>query len=185
MPIEKSDLSVQARAGYYTSNLFMRGVIGAALALPYHVRVPAMGWLASRVLAPLVGFRKRIRSNLQLARPDLGVDEVERLCRAVPDNAGRMIIEYYSTKPFTARAARATTSGPGWDAVDEARAKGQPVIICTAHFGNYEAIRVTLKERGHEMGVLYRRMANPYFNEHYVRKLAALGEPTFEQGGAG
>jgi len=185
MPAEKSDLTTSARAKYYVSNLFLRGLIGLARLLPYRWRIPAMGWLVSRVLAPLAGFRSRIRDNLKLVRPDLSQAEVEQLCLDVPDNAGRMVMEYYSTKPFMARCDAATASGPGIEALEKARAEGRAVIIVTAHFGNYEAVRGYLRATGHEMGVLYRRMANPYFNEHYVRSLAALGRPTFEQGRRG
>ncbi len=35
------------------------------------------------------------------------------------------------------------------------------------------------------MGALYRRMANPFFNEHYVRMIRSVGTPMFEQGRRG
>jgi KDO2-lipid IV(A) lauroyltransferase len=35
------------------------------------------------------------------------------------------------------------------------------------------------------MGALYRRMANPYFNEHYVKSFEQTGKPMFEQGRRG
>ena len=53
MPAEKSDLGSAARARYYAANIVLRGLIGASRLLPYGWRVPAMGWLAARVLAPL------------------------------------------------------------------------------------------------------------------------------------
>jgi Kdo2-lipid IVA lauroyltransferase/acyltransferase len=55
----------------------------------------------------------------------------------------------------------------------------------TGHFGNYDAGRASLIARGHPMGALYRRMANPYFNEHYVRTISTIGTPMFEQGRRG
>jgi len=185
MPVDTSQLSRGARAGYFASNLFLRGLIGAARLLPYRLRIPMMGWLVSRVLAPLAGFRKRIRDNLALVRPDLSPTEVERICREVPDNAGRVAMEYYSPRPFLARCRRATASGPGIAAFEEARRQGRPVVFVTAHFGNYEAVRAWLRANGHELGGLYRRMANPYFNQHYVASMEALGKPMFEQGRRG
>lgn len=185
MPAKDTDLSFYDKAGYFTSNLLLRGLIGTAQLMPYRIRIPTMGWLVSRVMAPLAGYRKRIRNNLKLARPDLDEDAVAQLVRDVPDNAGRMVMEYYSTRPFVERAKTAPVTGPGAAALEEARSQGRPVIVVTAHFGNYEAVRAAVRSRGHEIGVLYRRMANPYFNEHYVRKLAALGEPCFEQGRRG
>lgn len=185
MPADPSQLPLATRVGYFTGNLFLRGLIGLARLVPYRWRIPAMGWIVSRILAPLAGFDKRVRDNLQLACPDLPAAEVKRLCRAVPDNAGRTVIEHYAGRPFEERAQAATISGPGFAALEQARATGRPVILMTGHFGNYDAIRTKLKPLGYIMGVLYRRMANPYFNEHYVRTISAIGTPMFEQGRRG
>lgn len=185
MPADPSNLSLAARVGYFTGNLFLRGLIGLAGLVPYRWRVPAMGWIVSRILAPLAGFDKRVRDNLHLACPDLPETEVKRLCRAVPDNAGRTVIEQYAGRPFDERARAAAITGPGLAALEEARANDRPVILMTGHFGNYDAIRTSLRARNHIMGVLYRRMANPYFNDHYVRTISAIGTPMFEQGRRG
>lgn len=185
MPADPSQLSYARRAGYFASNLFLRGLIGVIGLIPYRWRVPFMGWLASRVLAPLAGFDKRVRDNLRLVCPDMPEAEVDRLCREVPDNVGRSIIELYSGRPFIERASKARLTGPGIPQFEKARAEGRPVLFMTGHIGNYDAGRVVLKERGHPMGALYRRMANPYFNAHYVRRLEAIGTPMFEQGRKG
>ncbi|MDK3074142.1 lysophospholipid acyltransferase family protein [Sedimentitalea sp. JM2-8] len=185
MPADFSDLSRLDRAKYFAANLFLRGLIGLIGLIPYHRRIPAMGWLVSRVMAPLAGFDRRVRDNLQLARPDLADAEVRRLCKAVPDNAGRTLIELYAGRDFIDRARAAPVSGPGLSALERAREEGRPVILMTGHFGNYDAARANLIGRGHKMGALYRRMANPYFNEHYVRTISSIGTPMFEQGRRG
>ncbi len=185
MPAVKTDLSLGARVGYYLSNLILRGLILLAGLLPYRWRVPMMGWLAARVLAPLAGFHKRIRDNLALACPNLPEAEVARLCLAVPDNAGRTAMEYYSTRAYLARCAAADRAGPGFAAFEAAQKQGRAVIFVSGHFGNYDAVRGYLTSRGYAPGVLYRRMANPYFNDHYAAALAALGGPIFEQGRRG
>lgn len=184
MPADPSQLSPTQRAGYYASNLAMRGVIGGFKLLPYARRIPAMGATASR-LGRLAGFDKRVRDNLALACPDLPEDEVARLCRAVPDNAGRYMMEIYSGPEFVARARNAPVTGPGLAALEEARTQGRPTVIVTGHFGNYDAIRANLVGRGFDLGALYRRMANPYFNEHYVRAMHSVGGKLFEQGRRG
>ena len=184
MPIDPSDLSRMSRAKYMASNLFLRGVISGLGLIPYRWRVPAMGRLVSAV-APIVGFNKRVRNNLKLTRPDLSEAEVARLCREVSNNAGRTLIELYAGQPFLDRAHAAPISGPGLAALEAARADGRPVILVTGHFGNYDAARSNLIGRGHKMGALYRRMANPYFNDHYVRTIERIGKPMFEQGRRG
>ncbi len=179
------DLSRGMRFKYFLTNAALRTMFGAVLLLPYRRRVPIMGWLAARLVAPLAGWRKRIRDNLALAWPDLPPDEVRRLTRTVPENVGRTLIELYSGEEFVARARTARVEGAGLAALEAARAEKRPVILVTAHFGNYDAARAALIARGHRMGALYRPMRNPYFNAHYVRTISAIGTPMFEQGRRG
>ncbi|TDK51274.1 lysophospholipid acyltransferase family protein [Antarcticimicrobium luteum] len=184
MPADPSSLSLADRAGYFASNLALRGLIGLFRAIPYRWRIPAMGWLVSRLGRP-AGLSRRVRDNLNLVCPELPEAEVRRLCRAVPDNAGRTLMELYSGPEFIERARRAPVTGPGLAALEAARAEGRAVVLITGHFGNYDAARANLIARGHQMGALYRRMANPYFNAHYVRTISAIGTPMFEQGRRG
>lgn len=168
------------------SSALFRLLVGAFLLLPYHRRVPAMGWVFAHLLAPVAGWRKRIRDNLALARPDLPAQEIRRLTRAVPGNAGRALIEIYSGAEFTARIrAGAPLSGPGLPALEQAQALGQPVILACAHFGNYDAMRAALAGRGWQVGALYRPMNNRAFNRHYVPAIEAIAQPLFPRGRAG
>ena len=185
MPVEKSELSRTELRKYYITGLFMKGVIGTLRLLPYEARLATMGAIA-RGLSPLIGFTKRVRSNLKLTRPDLSEAEVNRICSAVPDNAGRAIMEHFSPEGFTERQRTAKVSGSGVAAFDTAVAEGRPIMMITAHFGHYLAARIALQERsGKPIGCLYRRMANPYFNDMYVEAFHKTGSPMFEQGRRG
>ncbi|MCG7628428.1 lysophospholipid acyltransferase family protein [Epibacterium sp. MM17-32] len=184
MPVDSSELTFSQRAKYFAINLALRGLIGGLKLIPYRRRVPAMGWVL-RKLAPLIGFHKRVRRNLAYTRPDLPASEVESLCHQVADNVGRTLAELYAGAPFWARAKSAPLTGPGVATLEAARAAGRPVVLVTGHFGNYDAARSKLVQMGFNMGSLYRRMANPYFNDHYVKAISATGKPMFEQGKRG
>ena len=173
------------RVSQYITNLFLRGLIGLALSLPYATRVRLMGWLVQNIVSPLAGYPKRIRANLAHVLPDLNDQDVAQLCKDVPNNAGRTLIELYSGEDFVARATQSKITGPGYTALERARAEGRPVILVTGHFGNYDVSRAALIAKGHNMGALYRRMSNPYFNEHYVKSISTIGTPMFEQGRKG
>ncbi|VAV88882.1 Lipid A biosynthesis lauroyl acyltransferase [hydrothermal vent metagenome] len=153
--------------------------------LPYKWRLPFLGWLTARVISPLAGYTKRIRANLAHVLPDLPESDIQNLIRRVPDNAGRNMAELFSTAQFTARARRAPINGPGLKALHAARAKGRPVIIVSAHFGSFNAVRVALINQGFDMAVFYRPMHNATFNAPYTKAMAALSEPMFKQGRAG
>lgn len=161
-------------------------LMGLARVLPYERRVAAMGWFFAHVLGPLAGWRRRIRDNLAKARPDLTDAEVRRLCRAVPDNAGRSLAEIYSGTEFIGRIhADDPLTGPGLPALEQAAAAGRPVILAVAHFGNYDAMRAALTGRGWPVGALYRPMNNEAFNRHYIPAMRAIAEPMFPRGRSG
>ncbi|PTX55428.1 KDO2-lipid IV(A) lauroyltransferase [Litoreibacter ponti] len=169
----------------FIANLAIRGIIGLALAVPYRARVPMAGWIVSRIVAPVAGYSKRVRENLAYVLPDLPASEVERLVRAVPDNAGRTLIEIYSGRGFTDRFKHAPLTGDGVAALREAHKAGRPVVLVTGHFGNYDAPRAALIAAGFNVGALYREMNNGFFNPHYVAAISKIGEPVFPRGRKG
>lgn len=165
----------------YIQNLAIKTVIGVALALPYRRRVVFMGWVMAQVVAPLAGWRKRIRDNLALIMPDLSAQEVERLVRTVPDNFGRSLIEIYSGDAFKNRVKDIEFQGEGVAALATAHEQKRPVILITGHFGNYDAPRAALIARGYPVGGLYNPMSNAFFNDQYVAAISGLGTPVFER----
>ena len=168
------------------ANAAFLALMGLARALPYPRRIATMGWFFAHVLGPLAGWRKRIRANLAMARPDLTPAERRRLERAVPENAGRSLAEIYSGAEFTDRIhASDPLAGPGLPALEQAAQAGRPVILAVAHFGNYDAMRAALAGRGWPVGALYRPMNNEAFNRHYIPAMRAIAEPMFPRGRAG
>ncbi len=184
MPVPFADLKPRQRVQYYLSNLVIRTLVSGLALVPYRRRVPLMGAVV-RKLGPVVGYHKRIRTNLALTHPAMSGTEVDQMCHQVCDNIGRSFAELFAGKPFWDRANSATLSGPGLLALERARAEGRPVVLVTAHFGNYDAARSKLTQMGFEMGALYRRMANPYFNADYLKAISATASPMFEQGKRG
>lgn len=130
----------------------LRGIIRTALTLPYERRVALMGWLVRKVIAPRVGYRKRALDHLKYIWPDLPEAERNRIADGVCDNFGRVFIENYSVKDLLDRADTTTLTGPGLDAIEEARANGRPVLFVTGHFGNFEAPRAALVKKGYQIG---------------------------------
>ena len=156
-----------------------RVLMGGLRLIPYERRIPLAGWVFSRIVAPLAGYRKRIRENLALIFPDMDPAEVRRLCRDVPDNVGRGLVELFSGEEFLARVSGTPVRGPGVDAVAAAQAAGRPVIIVSGHFGNFNAARPVLAAKGYKVGALYRPMDNPLFHDSYIAAMESLSKPLF------
>jgi KDO2-lipid IV(A) lauroyltransferase len=161
------------------------GIIRLLCLLPYHWRVPASGWIMSRVLAPLMGHRRRIRDNLALIFPDMPEAQKAQLVRRVPNQLGRTLIEMFSPQDLRRVAAETRITGEGLAAMEAARARGRPVIMVSGHFGNYDIGRSALMQRGFDVGALYRPMNNERVNAFYVSRILQIGTPLFRRGRRG
>ena len=163
-------------------NVMSRAVIGLALRLPYRVRVPLVGWVVSTLVAPLAGWRNRVRENLELVVPEMPKSERERISRNVCNNVGRALIEIYSGEEFLDRIKDSPFTGPGVETFQKAREEGRRMVLATAHIGNYDAVRGALAHQGTQMGALYKPMGNKLFNAHYLAAISKIGTPVFPVG---
>lgn len=163
----------------------IRIVLAPVLALPYRWRIPFGGWVFANIAAPLAGYKRRIYDNLTMIMPEMPEAEKKRLTNAVPQSVGRSITELFSGKELVEVAKNTPFEGPGFAALEKARAEGRPSILISGHFGNYDIARGGLIARGFDVGGLYRPMNNPYFNKYYVGKISSIGKPLFSRGRKG
>ena len=183
--IETGGAQAPITPGDRLQNAAFRAALGAARALPYAARIRAFGTLAARVLAPATRIGTRIDQNLSYVFPEMPVAARARIAREAADGIGRTTAEFYSGRELMRRMARVTPTGPGLAALQAARAEGRPVLLMSAHFGNYFAARACLLARGIESDGFIRPMANPLVNRHYVAAMEALGGEALLQGPAG
>lgn len=159
--------------------------VGALNLLPYGLRVRLGGFVFARLVAPLAGYRRRIEDNLRLIFPAMSEAQRADVTAATSRNIGRMAMELLSPKGLRQRALAAPVSGPGWDAMQEAKAEKRPIILVSGHFGNYDVIRAGTIAHGFRVGGIYRALNNPYFNRYYLRNISTIGTPLFERGRRG
>ena len=117
--------------------------------------------------------------------PEMPAAERKEITRSVTDNVGRTLIEIYSGRAFLDRIRDIEMTGPGVDAFQSARAAGRPVVLVTAHLGNYDVIRGKLHQDGHPIAALYKPMENKAFNAHYVKAISTIASPVFPTTGQG
>lgn len=152
-----------------------RGLIWIMHQLPYRRRIRVMGWIFARIVGPVAGYARRADTNLQMIFPEMPRDERRTIVRASLDNVGRTIIENYSPRDQLLDVVTLQPHGPGWPAIEAARRAKQPIIFVSAHFGNWQAARAALNQRGYDIGGLYRPFNNPYANSHYVESIEQVG----------
>lgn len=153
--------------------------------LPWRMRLTVADFVMAWIFAPLAGYRGRIRRNLAHVCPDLDPGEVRRLCRRVPGNVGRFLVESTSVDDLRAHVCPLALSGDGVKTLLATLDAGKPVIMTGSHFGNFNVVRLALTERGYTVGGLYRPHDDPWTNVHYRAMLAGFGEPNFARGRRG
>lgn len=153
--------------------------------LPYESRIATLGWIGAYVIGPVAGMRPRIRANLALIAPDLPEREIRHICRHVPGNMARALAETFAGQDFIDRVKDSPIEGGGLPALEQARDAGQPVVLVTAHLGNYEAARVVLQDRGCKIAGIYMPMRNAAFNARYVAAMSRIGSPVFPRNRTG
>jgi KDO2-lipid IV(A) lauroyltransferase len=163
----------------------IRSTIAVMRLLPFRQRSAFMAWGMARVVAPLVGYRKRVRDNLDLILPDMDPAKRDALTVEVNRNVGRTICELFSPHDLVTMARQTALTGPGLAALEEARAQNRPAIVISGHFGNYDIARARLIAEGFDVGALYRHMNNPIFHDFYIKNISTVGTPLFERGRPG
>jgi len=166
---------------WLTTAVFL-ALIAPLFALPYPLAVRASG-LAGRLLLPLSPAAGRVRDNLALLGRNGGPRAARRLTAQVGDSFGRVLAEYIRMGGFAARPGLLHVHGG--DALRAALKAGRGAIIVSAHFGNWEAIRLAGRGLGVEVGIIYRPFNNPAFNAVALGKIAMAGGPVLYKGAAG
>ena len=72
----------------HIQNLAARALIGLARLLPYQARVRFTGWVFAKAVAPIAGWKGRVRRNLGKVVPELPSAEVGRIADRVCNNVG-------------------------------------------------------------------------------------------------
>ena len=166
-------------------DLPVRGFFGLFRLLPHKLALGLAGTVSARLLAPLFGVNRRIRANLARVWPDMSAAQMRALCREVSDNSGRLMLESFNTDGFVRHARHARLGGAGKETLLAALEKGQPVVLVSGHFGNYQVLRVLLADRGYSTAAIYRPMNNAYTNQRYIDGMARIATPNFPRGMAG
>lgn len=180
MPSKKAkNQGIGTTLRHWLTNAAIRAMIGTITLLPYRWRVPTLGWLMRRVIAPIAQYRRRALQQLAHVWPNLPQAEHLRIANGAMDNLGRTFAENYSGRAFRARQAGSALGGPGAQVVLDALKAGRPVLFAAAHYGNYEALRARLLPMGITIGAMYRTASNPFFDRHYLSMLRQMGGPIY------
>ena len=177
----KAANTIRHRLEYF----LIRSILWGVGLLPFRQRSALMAAGMAHIIAPLVGYKKRVLDNLSLVFPDMEPARKKALTTEVNRNVGRTMCELFSPHDLISMAQETALTGPGLAALEKARAANQPAIVISGHFGNYDIARARLIAQGFNVGALYRHMNNPIFHDFYLKNISTIGMPLFERGRPG
>jgi len=119
-------------------------------------------------IGPLTRKQRHVKRNLSFVKPDASPAELERLARAVWRNFGEVLAEFPHLQRIVAEDLRVEIAPPVARLLEARR----PMVILTAHLGNWEVLGAWLGSQGLPLTAIYDRNANPIL-EHRIQGFRA------------
>jgi KDO2-lipid IV(A) lauroyltransferase len=138
-------------------------VVSIARALGWMPRWLARIWagLLAATVYRLFGRLRRVGArNLEMALPDISLEERERILRGVYRHLGWQLVEFCRMTRYTPVNTRDWMQTEGLEHYLGAQAKGKGVLVITAHLGAWELSSFYHSMMGHPMGMIIRRLDN-------------------------
>jgi KDO2-lipid IV(A) lauroyltransferase len=156
-------------------------LIAALLRLMPTDAASALGGALLRALGPLTRAHLTAALGLTLAMPELDEAARRRILAGQWDNFGRYVFEFPLTHRLTPAGGRVEIDG--FERLQAVAASGQPAVLISGHFSQFEVMAAVIVAAGVNCNVTYRAANNPYIDQRIidsrkrygVRLLAAKG----------
>ena len=112
---------------------------------------------------------KTARKNLEQAMPDLSNKEYGRIIRGVWNNLGRTFAEFPHVVDFSQKQFDQLVEVEGHEVLRKFLANKEPLILFTAHFGNWEIISRYFVLNNMDVNIIYRPANNRMIDDEVVR----------------
>ena len=140
----------------------------------------AIGGKVCRAIGPLLSLSRRAHRNLQIAFPEMGEAERNTVLAGMWENLGRLTAELPHLRALRDHGYIEVVGG------DHLERSGRPLIVCTAHVGNWEIAPPATTLFGIQVDTVYRAPNNPLV-DGLLRKLRrdGGGGNSIPKGGSG
>ncbi len=146
--------------------------------------VSGFGGRLFRLIGPLTRSAKVAERNLDLAFPGLDPTSRREVLAAQWDNLGRTFFEFPLTDRLTPAHGRVEVVGR--ERLLAIAASGEPAILISGHFANWEVMAAAIVDAGVPARVTYRAANNPYIDRRIIEARARYGVRMFApKGGMG
>ncbi|SES67675.1 lysophospholipid acyltransferase family protein [Oceanicella actignis] len=183
MPAQTRDIPPARRAAFALETAGVRLLQALTRPGPLDATRNAAGRAGAALIPLLAPARKRAYANMALVRPDWDEARRREVLRAMGDNLARLSVEHLRMAELAARPELFEVSGA--EHLTRAARAGRGVVLVSAHFGNWEAIRLAARRLGAPSALIYRAFNNPSVDRIVQGMVREAGEPVLHKGRAG
>lgn len=176
--------SFGTRLGWRIEVLLWDAVMGVFALLPIE-KASALGGWALRKLGPLLPAHRTAMINAKLVFPDLGEAGTRRLTMAAWDNLGRLGGEFPHMDKMRPYEADGRVKVRGLAHLEAIQNSGEPAVIITGHFANWEVMAAAICQSGLTARVSYRHANNPHIDARITAIRHGYGVPHLSAKGEG
>lgn len=129
--------------------------------------------------------RERALAHLAIAFPALPPAEHRRIARACLRHQGINLTECLHLLGRDPREVEIHVAVEGWDTVEALRREGRPILLLTAHVGNWELLGPVVNGRGLQLWAVVRGLDEEGLHELLTRLRRHFGSEIIERGAPG
>jgi KDO2-lipid IV(A) lauroyltransferase len=148
-------------------------LLGAGFRLLPLEAASSLGGAALRLLGPLTGAHRIAERNIRIAFPELTAAERKSLLAAQWDNLGRLTAEFSLMDRLTPASGRIEIVGG--ERLQAVARSGQPAVLISGHFSNWEVMAAVIVHLGVRCQVTYRAANNPYIDRRIIQMRRRYG----------
>jgi Kdo2-lipid IVA lauroyltransferase/acyltransferase len=152
------------------------GLAGRGVELLSWEGAQAFGASMGRTIGAVAGKRSRLAlDNLRASFPEASEAQLLAWRREAWENLGRVAAEMLWARRRPAAELAAIVEFDNLEILDAALADGGGCLIHLGHFANWELAGLALAAQGRPLGVVARRIRNPYLHEETTKLRERLG----------
>ena len=124
-----------------------------------------------KVIGPLLRNKKKIKTNIQIALPNVKKNKEKEIINKMWCNYGRVFAEYMHLKKLRDNNFKYIKINNA-NRLEELRKKNKPILFFSGHFANFELLAMIIEEKKFQISAIYRPLNNFFLNPlmEYLRK---------------
>jgi KDO2-lipid IV(A) lauroyltransferase len=124
-----------------------------------------------KVIGPLLRNKNKIKSNIQIALPNIKKNKEKEIINKMWCNYGRVFAEYVHLKKLRDKNYEYIKIN-NVNRLEKLRKKNKPILFFSGHFANFELLAMIIEKKKFQVSAIYRPLNNFFLNPlmEYLRK---------------